>query len=566
MTVRLDDAEADEWSPYWISQASAVIDPWASTAACLGGDAGDVVNGLLNDAGITLHAQPASMSSVRNTSSFGRVALHPHPERIVTLPTISGPNVRGIPGDATHRLLPIDGYCRVCGTDGRVFAAGDATDLPVKQGGVGAQQADAAAGVARLAGLAEHSKILHRVIRGTLVTCGKPLLSAHLLAGEGWQAEIYEQPPWPLDDKVIAEELGRYRRGDPGCSSGTSANCLTEPEHARHRGVARVGQQRMALACPRRAFRCDHDTMRQIDVQAAPLEMFGALLTRDRSERFTATATRARALLAGRIVWNVSATVHGGGVAEMLQALLAYARGAGVDARWLVVDPDAAFFAITKRVHKALHGAVQAGAELGAVEHEHYARVLARNLSSLRKQVRPGDVVLLHDPQTAGLVEGVRETGAHVIWRCHIGRDEPNAATVRGWEFLRGYLDEAAAFVFSRERYAPEWLPRERLRVIPPSIDPFSSKNRDLTDGDVGRVLRRVGLVAGVDIAEVAFTRRDGTPGVVRRHENCCRIHSHVGPTRPWLSRSAAGAGSKTWPACWPRSAPTWERRGRMRI
>jgi hypothetical protein len=52
MTVRLYDAEADEWSPYWISQASAVIDPWASTAACLGGDAGDVVNGLLNDAAV----------------------------------------------------------------------------------------------------------------------------------------------------------------------------------------------------------------------------------------------------------------------------------------------------------------------------------------------------------------------------------------------------------------------------------------------------------------------------------------------------------------------------------
>jgi hypothetical protein len=56
--------------------------------------------------------------------------------------------------------------------------------------------------------------------------------------------------------------------------------------------------------------------------------------------------------------------------------------------------------------------------------------------------------------------------------------------------------------------------------VIPPSIDPFSSKNRDVTDGDVGRVLRRVALVAGVDSEEVAFTRRDGTPGVVRRHEN----------------------------------------------
>ena len=248
--------------------------------------------------------------------------------------------------------------------------------------------------------------------------------------------------------------------------------------------------------------------------------MLGALLTRDRYERFMATADRARALLAGRVVWNVNATAHGGGVAEMLQALLAYARGAGVDARWLVLDADAAFFAITKRVHNALHGALHAGSGLGASEHEHYVQALETNLTSLRKQVRPGDIVLLHDPQTAGLVEGVRETGAHVIWRCHVGRDEPNAESDRGWEFLRDYLDNADAFVFSRERYVPPWLVPERVRVIAPSIDPFSSKNRDLDDAEVGRVLRRVGLIAGTDSEEVEFTRRDGTPGTVRQHEN----------------------------------------------
>ena len=297
--------------------------------------------------------------------------------------------------------------------------------------------------------------------------------------------------------------------------------------------------------------------MRQIEVQAAPLQVLAALLSQDRSERLTATAARARALLAGRVVWNVNATAHGGGVAEMLQALLAYARGAGVDARWLVLDADAAFFAITKRVHNALHGAPLAGHDLGTAEHAHYARALERNQASLRDLVRPGDIVLLHDPQTAGLVDGVRESGAHVIWRSHVGRDEPNAAADRGWAFLRGYVDNADAFVFSRERYVPPWLAPERVRVIAPSIDPFSSKNRDLDDAVVGRVLRRVGLVAGTDSEEVGFTRRDGTPGTVRRARICCRDRSHLRPTRHWLSRSAAGTGSKTWPACWLLSAPT---------
>jgi trehalose synthase len=127
--------------------------------------------------------------------------------------------------------------------------------------------------------------------------------------------------------------------------------------------------------------------------------------------------------------------------------------------------------------------------------------------------------VLLHDPQTAGLVDGARELGAHVIWRCHIGQDERNDETARGWDFLRRYLDRADAFVFSRRQYVREWLPPERVRVIPQSIDPFSSKNRDLDDTQVRRVLRH-GLVAGVDTERVEFTRRDGTREVVRRHND----------------------------------------------
>ena len=245
--------------------------------------------------------------------------------------------------------------------------------------------------------------------------------------------------------------------------------------------------------------------------------MLGALLTRARSDQFMSTAVRARSLLADRVVWNVNATAHGGGVAEMLQALLAYGRGAGVDTRWLVLDGDPEFFALTKRLHNALHGV--ATADFTASDHALYQRVLADNNASIAELVRPGDIVLLHDPQTAGLVAGVRAAGAHVIWRCHIGRDEPNAESLRAWDFVRRYIEDADAFVFSRAPYVPDWLPAQRVRIIPPSIDPFSTKNRDLTDSDVGRVLRRTGLIAGGDGNEaLEYVRRDGTAGTVRRH------------------------------------------------
>jgi trehalose synthase len=258
--------------------------------------------------------------------------------------------------------------------------------------------------------------------------------------------------------------------------------------------------------------------MQQVEIQAAPLEKLGALLTPAQSSELMSTAVRARGLLAGRVVWNVNATAHGGGVAEMLQALLAYGRGAGVDTRWAVLDGDPAFFAITKRVHNALHG-VSDGGRLGVAEQEHYERVLHDNLRALKELVRPGDLVLLHDPQTAGLIEGVRATGAHVIWRSHIGRDVPNEETERGWRFLRGYLDSADAFVFSRRQYIPDWVPAERARLIAPSIDPFSTKNREFDAGEVRRVLLRAGLIAdGHGVGEVGFTRRDGTRGFVREH------------------------------------------------
>ena len=261
--------------------------------------------------------------------------------------------------------------------------------------------------------------------------------------------------------------------------------------------------------------------MRQIDIEAAPLERLGAKLTRARADRFMQVAVYARELLAERVVWNVNATANGGGVAELLQALLAYGRGAGVDTRWLVLEADPAFFAITKRLHNALHGANDAGSGLGAAQHEYYERVLDENMTTLRNLVRPGDIVLLHDPQTAGLVASVRELGAHVIWRCHVGRDEPNGETERGWGFLRGYLEDAEAYVFSRGRFVPDWLIPAQVRLIPPSIDPFSAKNIELDEAEVGRVLRRAGLVIGAGGDEaLEFTRRDGTSGVVRRHEN----------------------------------------------
>jgi trehalose synthase len=224
------------------------------------------------------------------------------------------------------------------------------------------------------------------------------------------------------------------------------------------------------------------------------------------------------------VVWNINATAQGGGVAEMLEALIAYARGARVDARWLTLSADREFFIITKRIHNVLHGSPGDGGELGDDQRAHYDEILAANLERLRTLVRPGDIVLLHDPQTAGLVEGVRGLGAYAIWRCHIGRDNPNALTGKGWDFLRGFLQSADAFIFSRREYPPDWVPRDKICIIPPSLDPFTAKNAPMHPADVAATLRAAGLVNTQPAdGNPRFNRRDGTPGLVREHRHLLR-------------------------------------------
>lgn len=260
--------------------------------------------------------------------------------------------------------------------------------------------------------------------------------------------------------------------------------------------------------------------MRDVRIDPVPLERLAGLLDARRSERLESNAVLARRILDGRVVWNVNATASGGGVAEMLTTLLAYTRGAGVDTRWLVLDGDPAFFRITKRLHNFLHGAAGDGGPLGDPERDEYESVLAGNLDAMRSRVRAGDIVLLHDPQAAGLAEGLRTAGAHVVWRCHIGRDTPTELTDLGWSFLEPYVNAADATIFSRESYGPRWLDRRRSRIIPPSLDPFSTKNIDLPPADVDLTLRHAGLVATPgDRGSLAFTRRDGSTGTVRAHD-----------------------------------------------
>src|SRR5436190_213101 len=106
----------------------------------------------------------------------------------------------------------------------------------------------------------------------------------------------------------------------------------------------------------------------EVPVASLPIEPVRELLDQAEDAELDHSIDRARELLAGRVVWSINSTAAGGGVAEMLQSLLAYARGAGVDARWRVLQGDDAFFRVTKRLHNCLHGDPGDGGALGPAE------------------------------------------------------------------------------------------------------------------------------------------------------------------------------------------------------
>ena len=250
------------------------------------------------------------------------------------------------------------------------------------------------------------------------------------------------------------------------------------------------------------------------------LAVLGPLIGGERLARLEEAARTSRTLLDGSVVWNVNSTASGEGVAEMLRILVGYIRGAGVDSRWVVVDGDPAFFTITKRIHNRIHGVRGDRDALGPIEAAHYRDVSAANSAALRRRLRTGDIVLLHDPQTAGLAPALADAGVKVIWRSHVGTDTMNAHTEEAWAFLRPHLGTCDAFVFSRRAYVPEWMPMERVSIIPPSIDPFSPKNQVIADSDVPRFLAQIGFASGPTGPEALFRRTDGTSGrVVHRAE-----------------------------------------------
>jgi len=257
----------------------------------------------------------------------------------------------------------------------------------------------------------------------------------------------------------------------------------------------------------------------EIAVVPRSTERFRDVLDPAAQDSLTQALDRLRRSLRGRRLWHVNSTASGGGVAELLSSLLPYVAGAGTDVHWLTITGDDRFFEITKRLHNRLHDSKGDGGPLGVTERRLYDLSLGAEGDQLLSHVRPGDVVVLHDPQTAGLAPVLKRRGIAVIWRCHIGVDAPGELAKTAHKFLRGDVESADRCVFSRPAYAWKGFTRDRVAIIAPCIDVLSSKNHPLDNRASAAILRASGIIArsGVVAGPRGVQETDVVPRVVRR-------------------------------------------------
>jgi sulfide:quinone oxidoreductase len=187
-----------------------IVTPEDSPLAIFGAEASEGVAGLLREAKIEIVT-----SAYAEIHELGEIAIQPgdrhvHAERVVALPELYGPSVHGVPL-SENGFIRVDKFCRVPDS-GPVFAAGDATDFYVKQGGVSSQQADVAAeSIAAIAGVEIEPRPFHPVLRGMLLTYDEPrYMTAQITGGQGFSSEFSTQPLWSPVAKIAAKYLSPY--------------------------------------------------------------------------------------------------------------------------------------------------------------------------------------------------------------------------------------------------------------------------------------------------------------------------------------------------------------------
>ncbi len=233
----------------------------------------------------------------------------------------------------------------------------------------------------------------------------------------------------------------------------------------------------------------------------------------------------------------------------MLQSLVAYARGAGVDARWSVIDGEPDFFVLTKRIHHKLHGSPGDGGPLGPGRARGLrARHAAPTPSGSTEELHDGDIVLLHDPQTAGMAPALRRARrARRVALAHRHRRRPTSTCATPGSSCCPTSATCEAFIFTRREYAPPELQRSRPHDHP-AVDRRlrARRTRRWPTSSVVSILATSGVVdAPVDRRARATSHHDGRADRRRAAGADGRGRAARRSTTASSSRSRAGTRSR---------------------
>jgi trehalose synthase len=192
--------------------------------------------------------------------------------------------------------------------------------------------------------------------------------------------------------------------------------------------------------------------------------------------------------LRGLRVLHVNSTAFGGGVAELLHTQVPLMSDLGVETSWVVIEGNDPFFGATKAIHNALQGA-ETRLDDDALT-AYWERIRA-NAAALPHGF---DVVLVHDPQPAALLQVLDEAGERSgrwLWRCHIDLSAPYRPV---WELFEPVVNRFDAAIFTAEEYVQPGVAGPEVAFIPPSIDPLSPKNAEMAEAAWKEVVSSYGV------------------------------------------------------------------------
>jgi len=181
-------------------------------------------------------------------------------------------------------------------------------------------------------------------------------------------------------------------------------------------------------------------------------------------------------------VLHINSTKFGGGVAEILQNMIPMMNELNLDAHWEVFSAPEKFFEITKKMHNALQG----NKEISFSNEERSMYI--NQAESIYNQINPkADFIIIHDPQPCPIIEHMKEIDGNKLWRCHIDTSDPNP---QAWSMISKYLPMYNALIFTKIEYAQPEI-RDSVYQISPSIDPFSEKNREISEARAQEIVKR---------------------------------------------------------------------------